>query len=116
MRKLWLLAALLLPLLPSPAAASEPAPASGGERYQVAPGHGFGDQVRAGTGFEILGQQGRGEARSPRAPLPAAGAPEPSRLRPHSSAVRGDALPAPEGSTPLCEHLPYDATAPPHRG
>lgn len=117
MRRLWLLAALLSLLLPVPAAASTCAPPSGDDQYASAPVQDVGDQVRAGLGFELHtareenrsgslrgnGQPDRGTAGFPAALLAA-------------SAIRAPALPTPEGATPLCEHLPYHATAPPHRG
>ena len=116
MRKLWLLVALLFSLPPAPAVASERAPVSGETHYVTAPGDYFGDQVRAGVGFEIIVQQGRGERASPRAACAGREAGEPPGLRLLTSAIRESALPAPAGATPLCEHLPYHATAPPARG
>lgn len=116
MRRLWLLVAALLSLLPAPAAAGERVPASRGEQYMGAAGHDLGDQVRGGIGFEIPTQQGRGDARSPRSICPDPEVPEALGFHPAPSSVRDEALPAPEGSTPLCEHLPYHATAPPHGG
>lgn len=118
MRRLWILVALLLSLLPSPAAASECAPAPGEDRYRPAPWHDAGDQVRAGAGFELLTQreQGRGEGRGLRSVLPDPMSAGTFRLLPPPAPVRRDVLPPPEGSTPLCEHLPYHATAPPTRG
>lgn len=116
MRRLWLLLALLLSLLPTPAAASERAPESGETHYVAAAGDHFGDELRAGTGFEILAQHGRGERASPRGACAGPEARTPLGAGPLSSAIHESAVPAPAGSAPLCERLPYHATAPPHRG
>jgi hypothetical protein len=116
--RLWLVAALLLWLLPSPAAACERVPADGGARYEAASPPDAGDQVRAALGFEQLAvrEQGRARWKTPRDTPPALRTrafPEPAHL---PSFIRAGARPAPRGSAPLCERLPYRATAPPLRG
>ncbi|HEV2148416.1 MAG TPA: hypothetical protein VGR37_13520 [Longimicrobiaceae bacterium] len=118
MHRLWLLAALLLALLPTPAAACERAPVPEKEHYVADPGHYAGDQFRAGSGVELVAprEQGRGPGRGPTGVLPDLEARDARSLRPASSPARDGALPAPDGCTPLCERLPYQATAPPHRG
>lgn len=117
MRRLWLLAALLSLLLPIPAAAqSACAPPSSQEQYASAPGQDVGDQLRAGTGFELHAAREESRGGAPRGyglPRAATGAPAPL---PATSAIRAGTRPAPAGATPLCEHLPYHATAPPLRG
>lgn len=117
MRRLWLLATLLSLLLPVPAAAqSACVPPSSQRQYASAPAQDVGDQVRAGTGFELhtAREESRGGGlRSHGHPRATTGALTP--LGP-ASAIRARTRPAPEGATPLCEHLPYHATAPPFRG
>lgn len=118
MRALWLLAAVLLPLLPSPAAACERVPPAAEAGYEAASPPHAGDQMRASAGFEMVAarEQGRLRSRSPRSVTPnpwAPALPEPAQA---ASARRPDGLPAPRGSTPVCERLSYHATAPPLRG
>lgn len=116
MRRLWLLLALLLFALPDVAAA-EPAPAqeSRGEYFDAAPGHPVGDGIRGGSGVEILsttdGRRQTGtRAGQPLGPGPAAA---PPRFAPPALLSRDASLPSAEGSAPLCQRLPYHATAPP---
>lgn len=117
MRRLWLLTALLSLLLPVPAAASTCAPPSGDDQYASAPVQDVGEQVRAGLGFELhtAREEGRGGTLRGNGHPDRVGTGSPDSLLP-TFAIRGPALPAAEGATPLCEHLPYHATAPPHRG
>lgn len=119
MRRLPLLAVLLLLLLPVPAAAQsacDPGSTGEEERYASAPTQDMGDQVRAGTGFELHTAREESRGGVPRGHGPPRAASGIPALFPTGSTIRGDARPAPEGATPLCEHLPYHATAPPHRG
>ena len=118
MRALWLLAMLLFSLLPSPAAAGVRAPVPDLAHYEAAPHPGAGDQLRVAGGFEAVAarEQGRARWKNPRSAGLDPWAPSPSAVAPLRSVAHADGLPTPPGSTPLCERLPYQATAPPSRG
>ncbi len=110
--RFWLALLLVLSLWPVPAGAREPA--SG--HSQLLPATDYETAAaRAAGGFELLRKLNEKDARNgPRSPssllLRAASA----ASRPSADDLaRPGGLPSPGAARPLCERLPYDATAPP---
>lgn len=120
MARLWLALLLALSLLPSSAAASERAPAGRPDEMHDATDHYGRDVLRSSGGLEIVGRlqahghgcscSHRGSGEGP-APQILSGS---ELLLPHLRLLVGPGVEDTDASVvPLCERLPYHATAPP---